>query len=120
MNSILPLKALAFPSLLSFFIAVGVASAQTETASEPEIDVAKLTPEKLAEQFSVEWTSVSSTAQRNLKPSQTSRSINISGEITLINEEHILLLSSSAEISEAVDDTGRVLVGAGQQGEAQR
>jgi hypothetical protein len=90
--------------------ALGQTESPAAAPAEPEVDVAKLTPEQLAEHFSVEWSNISSTAQRSLKQAQTQRAINISGQITLIKEEPILLLSNSAEVSEAVDDTGRALV----------
>jgi hypothetical protein len=90
--------------------AVAQTDAPAEASAESEVDVAKLTPEKLAEQFSVEWTNISASAQRVLKQDHTQRTINISGQITLVKEENILLLSSGAEVSEAIDDTGRVLV----------
>jgi hypothetical protein len=83
--------------------AVGQTETSADAPAEAEVDVTKLTPEKLAEQFSVEWTNISAQAQRNLKRAQTQRSIQISAQVTLVNEEHILFLSNGAEVSEAID-----------------
>lgn len=99
--------------LLCLLTAVGCLSnlkaalGQAEGTAESEINLAKLTPEKLAEQFAVEWQDISANAHRNLKQQQITRSICLSGQLTLVKEESILGLDNNPQVSEAIDDSGR-------------
>ena len=97
-------------ALAAFSIVAQPAAAQVEILEPPKIDPAKLTPEQLAQQFSMEWSNVSVSAQLNLKNQTTTRSINISGELRLEDEENVLGVCSQISAVKAIAGDGRELI----------
>jgi hypothetical protein len=107
-------------ALVLLILSAGIGFGQVEPTTEPQTDPAELTPEQWAEQFTVEWNHISANVSRNLQQKQTNRSISLSAQVTLVKEENILGLSSTAELSQAVDETDRVLFDIGNKEQAAR
>ncbi len=80
-----------------------------DKSDDKKDDEEETTPEELAKRLEFDWNQITASATRNLKQPTTTRSINIYGQVKIVNEQDILALGQQTELTSAVDDTGKDL-----------
>ncbi len=84
--------------------------AKDEAKAEKSADEAL--SEQLIKQMKFDWKSISASATQNLKQAFSERTIAISGEIKVLNDQDLIGLSQQAELTSAIDENGKELVAA--------